>query len=969
MKYAAAVLACLILFYTSPTAAQETGILWGTVVDRQTGDPLVGATIFLEGTQSGTICDMDGSFRLMDVPVGTYVLVASMIGYQKASIIGVEVLSEGGEAIEVALGSEAIELSEEVVIEAKALRNTGASLLKERQKASAVSDAISAEEISRSGSGDAAEAMHHVTGASVVGGKYVYIRGLGDRYASVQLNGSSLPSSDPNKRSVPVDLFPTSLLDNIVTTKSFTPDKPGDFTGGSINIGTKAFPDNFTLSVSASTSYNTRSSLNDQFITYDGGELDWLGMDDGTRDIPATLLSGSAHIPDVGAAYSDAESARLLDQYSKSFSPVMAPSTQSSGLNQGYSVALGNQTQLGGKPLGFLGSLTYNNAVSFYDGGTSARWQLTSSSASNLTNNYLLNDTRGTREIGWGSLATISYRPANTHELSVTNMFNRTGEDMARYLSGTFPRDLEEEAVYETRVLQFTERQIHSLQVSGKHQFSSLRDLRAEWSGSRSVSQQDEPDLRFFTNNSITRENRPLRDENGQLLRDENGTVLRGQVTSYSISPSIYPLPTRYFRQLDEANREFQANFTLPFSQWKSLKGNLKSGFLALNKTRTFRENRYEFAQDDIRYDGDPDNFFQEDKLGILSSEDGRYRFGSYVQDASQLSSNFDGDQQIYAAYGMVELPISTQLRFVGGARFERTRMDVVSQDSTKTEGHLANDDLLPSLNAVYALNEQMNLRASYGRTLARPTFRELAPFSSFNFVGDFIFIGNPKLKRTLVDNFDLRWEHFGKPGEIYAISLYTKAFQNPIERVILTVNGEVQFQNVDRARVSGVELEMRRDLSFIHPGLALLNAGGNASFVRSEVAIGGNELPLRRALDPAADNTRSLQGQSPYLVNLDLSYENYQTGTTAGIFYNIFGRRLEEVSLGGTPDVYEKARATLDLTLSKKWGAYRIKLGAKNILDEAVEKAYRYAGTDYTASQYYKGRTFSLSLSYGVGK
>ncbi len=262
-----------------------------------------------------------------------------------------------------------------------------------------------------------------------------------------------------------------------------------------------------------------------------------------------------------------------------------------------------------------------------------------------------------------------------------------------------------------------------------------------------------------------------------------------------------------------------------------------------------------------------------------------------------------------------------------------------------------------------------MNLRASYGRTLARPTFRELAPFSSFNFVGDFIFIGNPKLKRTLVDNFDLRWEHFGKPGEIYAISLYTKAFQNPIERVILTVNGEVQFQNVDRARVSGVELEMRRDLSFIHPGLALLNAGGNASFVRSEVAIGGNELALRRALDPAADDTRSLQGQSPYLVNLDLSYENYQTGTTAGIFYNIFGRRLEEVSLGGTPDVYEKARATLDLTLSKKWGAYRIKLGAKNILDEAVEKAYRYAGTDYTASQYYKGRTFSLSLSYGVGK
>ena len=248
-----------------------------------------------------------------------------MIGYQDASIIGVEVQDSEVAKLVITLMPEALELDEEVVVEAKALRNTGAALLKERQKAPAVSDAISTEEIARAGSSDAAEAMSHVTGASVVDGKYIYIRGLGDRYSSVQLNGSSLPNADPDKRSVPMDLFPTALLDNIVTTKSFTPDKPGDFTGGAVNIGTKAFPDNFTLSVSASTKFNTQSAFNDQFLTYEGGGLDWIGVDDGTREIPAALANGDVQIPDVGAAYNDEEKALQLDEYSKAFSSVMAP--------------------------------------------------------------------------------------------------------------------------------------------------------------------------------------------------------------------------------------------------------------------------------------------------------------------------------------------------------------------------------------------------------------------------------------------------------------------------------------------------------------------------------------------------------------------------------------------------------------------------------------------------------------------
>ena len=361
MKRCLSIVVLALLAFAHPTLAQ-TGTVSGSILDRQTGDPLVGAIVFLEGTQIGITCDVEGRFQLFDVPVGTYVLASSMIGYQDASIIGVEVQDGEVAKLTITLSPEALELDDEVIVEAKALRNTGAALLKERQKAPAVSDAISAEEISRAGSGDAAEAMFHVTGASVVEGKYVYIRGLGDRYSSVQLNGSSLPNADPDKRSVPMDLFPTSLLDNIVTTKSFTPDKPGDFTGGAVNIGPKAFPDNFTLSVSASTKFNTQSTFNDQFLTYDGGGLDWIGVDDGTREIPAAL-SGDAEIPDVGAAYNDEGKALQLDEYSKSFSSVMAPTTAPAPLNQSYSVAVGNQVSLLDKPFGFLGTLSYKQQL------------------------------------------------------------------------------------------------------------------------------------------------------------------------------------------------------------------------------------------------------------------------------------------------------------------------------------------------------------------------------------------------------------------------------------------------------------------------------------------------------------------------------------------------------------------------------------------------------------------------------
>ncbi len=268
--------------------AQAPGSIAGVVVEAETGDPLPGANVAIAGTTTGTSTDLNGTYTIKGLAPGTYDVVFSFIGFQTKTVQGVEVQAGQTTPLDIDLAAETAEL-DEVIVTAEAARNSEAGLLKKRQKAAAVSDAISAEAMSQSGAGDAADAMEQVTGASVVDGKYVYVRGLGGRYASTQLNGIDLPSSDPSKKSVQFDLFPTDLLDNVVTLKTFTPDRPGNFSGGLVDIGTKSFPQNFSFSFSSSISVNLKTHFDEGFLTYAGGQFDWLGFDDGTRAVPSML--------------------------------------------------------------------------------------------------------------------------------------------------------------------------------------------------------------------------------------------------------------------------------------------------------------------------------------------------------------------------------------------------------------------------------------------------------------------------------------------------------------------------------------------------------------------------------------------------------------------------------------------------------------------------------------------------------
>jgi len=932
------------------------GTLRGKIVDSQTGEPLMFVSVVITGTNKGAATDLEGVFVIREVPAGTYEVNVTMVGYSKRVITSVVVPEGDAEPLNLTLTPEVI-MGEEIEVTAEAIKNNNeAALLRERQKASSVSDAISQENISRSGSSTAADAMEKVTGVSVEDGKYFYVRGLGDRYTNARLNGASLASSDPDRNSVSMDMFPSNFLESIVTTKTFTPDQPGDFTGGSVNIRTTTFPEKLSVKFSMSASRNDAAPRDDKFLTYPGGATDWMATDDGTRAIPDELEE-PGQLPNIGTTFRDSTKAYTLDHLSKAFNPNMGPSTRTVPGYHSEALSIGSQSLVFGKPLGYFASFSYNKSLSSYEEGTSGWYYLAGhvDTKTELETNLSLKDYRSTEEVLWGGMANLSFKPHPAHNLHATYNYNRRGESSTRYQTGIFPHTLTDGTFFETRTLSYLERTLQAVQAGGDHHLTSW--LNTDWTASYTNSRQDEPDLRYFSNDFTPDEANPVD-------------------TFFDIKKSNYTLPTRYYRDLDEDIYDGLLNTTLPFDVWGGLKSSVKLGGSLSHKMRTFRERRFTYdhsGDGESRYDGDWYNYFTED-VGVVrvdTAPNGNkfYTFGQYVYESSSPSSNYNGEQDIYAAYAMIDLPVTRRLRLISGARYEATRMQVESLDKNKDVGLLHINDVLPSVNVVYALRDNMNARAAFTKTLARPTFRELAPYSTFDFVGDGIVSGNPNLRRSLIDNYDLRLEWFVRPGELLAVSGFYKNFRDPIERAIISSqNNEIQFQNVPMARVTGIEFEARTRLDHVSGALRNVQIGGNLTLMESEVKVPPTELGERRSLDPYAPDTRQLQGQSPYLINLDAGFNSPRTGTSISLFYNIFGERMSEVAVGGSPHTFEQPRGLLDLSLSQNlWRGLSFGFQAKNLLDASLKKTQEFKGQEYIVSEYKLGRTFKMGFSYNL--
>ncbi len=949
----------LFLLSTGEVLSQTTGSIRGKIVDSETGEELIGVNVMLEGTSIGAASDIEGNFRIRNIPAGSYTLIASMIGYAKLIVSDVELRPGSLIEMNINLVSEAYE-TEEVVITARMLLDNEVSLLKNRQKSISLSDAMSSLQMSRSGSSNLGDAMSKIVGTSVVDGKYVYVRGLGERYSTTMLNGTELPSSDPNRKSFQLDLIPTQLLDNVVTIKSFTPDKPGNFSGGIIDIGTKSFPDKFTFSLSGETSYNSQVNLNNNFLTYRGSSTDWLGIDDGTRSIPDVLSNPDIVLPSKQAARFDDDKARLINDASKSFNSVMDVYPSSVPVNSNFAITIGNNIPTGdNSSFGFLGSFTYKREFTSYENGTVGRYTLADVNSNELNPQLLLNDSKGEAEAGWGGLLTFAYKFNPGQILSGNVFYSKSGISTARKMAGKWPQELgmgEGSPDYFNRVLNWTERNITSYQLRGQHFLSGIFKMTADWSASLSRTQQDEPDFRLIT----------------------SYVKYRTQDTTYTIRGSNFDDPSRYYRKLVDNNKSFNLNFSIPFSQWAGYNGKVKFGGFYQASDRVFNERIFSYIPDNTKFNevnGDLASLFSNENNGItdtthLSNGKTKYDFGNTVYDRSFPRNNYTGNQKIYAGYMMIELPLFKSFRFVGGVRYETTGINVVSNDATIAPGSIDEQDWLPSFNLIYSLKENMNLRFAGTQTLARPTFREIAPYSNKEFVNDVEYRGNPDLQRTLIQNLDVRWEWFMRPGEIVALSIFYKKMKDPIE--IAFAEGSTRSNpivipvNVNSAVLLGAEIEMRIGLDYLSKHLSNFNLGFNLSLVHSSVDLAASELAQRQTIDPTVSTTRQLQGQSPYTLNIDFAYTNQTTGTIAGLYFNNSGERLSKVSANVTPDVFEQPVSMLNFTLSQKIiNSFFLKIGIKNILNSEFKEVYRYKDRDYIYQSYKTGVKYSIGINY----
>ena len=943
------------------------GTVSGQIVDGQTGEELIGATVQAEGTGSGTITDVSGNYQLKLDP-GTYTLVVSYISYASQKVEGVIVVEGENQSLDLALEEENTQL-DEVVVTAQAIRDNDVALLKIQKNALAVQDGISAKEIAQLGTSNAAESMSQVTGASVEDGKYVVMRGLGDRYSISQLNGVTLPSTDPYRNSSSLDLIPSDVVENIVTVKTYTPDQPGNFTGGKVDITTKALPEEFFLNFGVSATYNTQSSFIDNFLT-DGaqGETDWLGYDDGTREIPSEFIEFRDRIPSASQANglerasrspANEEERAVLNQTADAFETPFLATEASVPLDYGIDFSVGSRTTLFGKNLGYSAAVSYSRGYTFYDDGEYGLFF--DGGIDELRNEQSYNVTNGDQNTRVGGMVSLAYQVSPNQEIVLENLYNHDNLVSARTYRG-FWQSFRGGSTFEDRLVTFQERELNNTQLRGKHFFPNLLNgSRLEWTAGYAVSTQDEPDIRLAGFGVPT----------GNL--------------GYSLNQSeIGILPSRIYRDLQDDQLSAKLDISIPLSAEQS-DNMIKFGGAYSNKRRDFREDFISLVgqsedrlnPDYITFreagqDDDISDFFDLANFGIVNTPEstgsGLYGAGNFYADQTRPGNIYTGEETILGGYAMVSYSVLKKLKVVGGARVEVTNFS--SEASDGEQGSIEATDLLPAINLIYKISENSNVRVAASQTLARPNLREISPFTSFSGISIPIFTGNTNLDRTLIQNYDVRYEIYPNAGELFAVSVYYKNFDQPIvlQLTPTTSTPEIRPVNVENGRVLGAEIEFRKSLGFITPALENMRFSINASYIDSQADRTEQELEAIRQSDrPNLEDTRPFQGQSPYIVNVALFYNNDPLAWENSLSFNIWGERLAFATRALDPDVYDQPRPTLNFTSRKRLGdSYAIGFKAENLLNPAIEQAYDFNGEPVFES-FTRGISFSLSVSYNL--
>ena len=915
----------------------QNGFLRGRVIDEEFGEGLIGTNIYVEGTTNGTVADFNGDYSLPLAP-GKYNIVYSSISYAMITVSDVVIIAEEVTTLDITMKND-VEQLEAVVVTAAAVKDSEAGLLAAQKKAINVADGISNQTFRKVGDSDLSGAIKRVTGVSVEGGKYVYVRGLGDRYTKTTLNGMDIPGLDPDKNSVQIDIFPTAVLDNVMVYKTFSPNLFGDFTGGIVDIETKDFPDQKNTSFSLGLSVNPNVQFSNDFILYKGSPTDWLGFDNGQRALPFDKMT---EIPP------EVRRDPKLEELTRSFYPQMAAQKMNALPSGSFTFNTGNQIDRSRATIGYNFVLNYQSTYEFFSETESNNILKNPSPAEK---DLFVDETRlgslGRHTVNWSALASGAIK-TDRSSYSLSLLRSQSGESVAserinENYNQTGATLLED-------ILTYSQRSVTNAIVIGKHNFNSSQ---FEWRGATSWSRVYDPDFRV-TSISVTQGDTSLNVGDGAGIK-------------------------RFYRDLNEFNGSFKADLTIPYAKASKL----KFGALGLYKSRDFEINNYVFR---FKRSGsistDPDWFFQEEN--IWTPEE---RIGNYVVGNFEPTNSYSAQQTNFSGYAMTELAATPKLKTVFGVRVEQTSMYYTGQNNTGSvvytnEQTLNELNLLPSLNVVYAVNENSNLRGSFNRTLARPSFKEKSIAQIYDPLTNRTFIGNIDLLQTNINNYDVRWEYFMRPGELFAVSGFYKQFENHIEMVSFPVDPDaLKPRNATESWVYGLEVEMRKNLEFITPALKDLSIGANFSWVKSFVDMTSiyvdnagtrteKEFREQFARDgEVISDTRSMAGQAPYIVNAYLNYAIPMIDLNINVAYNVQGETLTVVGSGLVPDVYTVPFHSLSFNAYKGFGQEnrsRITLGLDNILNDIREQNYKSFGANpATYASFNPGTEISLKYSY----
>lgn len=924
----------------SCAASAQTGTIKGSVKDAVSGDVIVGANILVAGTSLGTVADVEGNFEIPKVKVGTYKLVVSFISYKTDTLSDVTVYPDQSTVLNVALTEEGQQLTEIVVTGTK-VTNTNVSVMTEIKTADLVAVGISAQQISMSQDRDAAQVMRRLPGVTITGNRFVNVRGLSERYNTVMLNGVIAPSTEVDSKAFAFDLIPSSLIDRMLVYKSGAAELPGEFGGAIIGIYTKSIVEENSLSFSLNTGVRAGTTFQN-VVTHKGSSTDWLGYDNGSRDLPAAFPAQNLRQLNPDANESTfTNAAKSLPNSWGTFQKTVSPDVRAN-------LDFTRLWYLGSKKLGNVTSLSYSRTNQYIEGAQTAFYNNQSLTVSDPRFDF--RDDRYLEQARLGVISNFTLELSPSHKLEFRNFFNQQGIKQTTMRGG---QELATGLDVKNMALNYNSRSIYSGQLQGSHSLSD--HFKATWIGAYGSTTSNQPDYRRIRSQRNTGTG-----DDFQVVIPPNASLQDAGRFYSNMTEKTYTGSLNLEYKINPAANDDKQMKILAGGYYESKERDFKARWISY-KWKTLN---HDMSLVSLPFD----QIFAPENIGTNSG----FTLEEGTNEGPDLYDQYRGRSTLMAGYASAVIPFGEKFRLVGGFRLENFRQQIDGYNFgaivPKVDRTVTNP--LPFANLSYSFSEKMLVRAAYSHTVNRPVFREIAPFLFYDFDRTADMTGDPRITTADIHNFDLKWELYPTSGEVISVAAFYKKFLNPIELFNTgSQNIAYTFGQAEEATSLGVELEVRKSLDGV-TGSGFVNnleLVFNGTLIKSEIHVSDTQENENQIKD------RALQGQSPYVINAGLLYNDIDRGLQASLMYNVFGKRIFSVGdLTGNRTQYEMPKGLLDFTFTKQLGEhFDLKLGIQDILNQYYRVVQdsnaddKIDSSDDPIQQYKTGQLFSLGLGF----